>query len=168
MPPKSTAVGQKLPVAYSLFFLVIEPISALVGAFFAHFRQREYLSLIDSASASSSVPLSTAIALSQLANLYLFFAINEALVLRSTADLRVWKTVLFGLLVGDIGHLYSYWPVGWQIYYNAPAWNAMDIGSIPFVYLGASMRIAFLLGVGLGNRAPARRPASAANRPKTK
>ena len=46
-----------------------------------------------------TVPTSTSIVLSQLANLYLLFALNEALVLRATGDLRVWQTVLFVLLV---------------------------------------------------------------------
>lgn len=88
--------------------------------------------------------------MSQLANLYLFFAINEALVLRSTSDLRVWKTVLFCLLIGDLGHLYTVRELGLPIYWSVSKWNAIDWGNIPFVYLGAAMRIAFLADVGLG------------------
>jgi len=88
--------------------------------------------------------------LSQLANLYLFFAINEALVLRSTSDLRVWKTVLFCLLIGDLGHLYTVRGLGPDIYWSFAKWNAIDWGNIPFVYLGATLRLAFLANVGLG------------------
>lgn len=141
-----------LPVAYRLFFLVIEPISALVGAFYAHFRQTEYLLLTHASTAISPVPTGTSIIMSQLANLYLLFALNEALVLRSTGDLRVWKTVLFVLLIADLGHLYSVSAVGSDVYWSIRSWNAIDWGNIPFVYLGASMRIAFLLGVGLGGQ----------------
>jgi hypothetical protein len=105
-PPQSPAFT--LPRLYSLFFLVLEPISALVGAYFAHFHPSTYLTLTTPLSPSpSSLPLSTTIALTQLANLYLLFTINEALVLRSTSDLRVWRTLLFGLLVADLGHLWS-------------------------------------------------------------
>jgi hypothetical protein len=144
-----------LPYAYSLFFLTIEPISALIGAYYAHFRPLEYLQLTNlpsSPSTLSTIPLSTTIVLSQLANLYFLFALNEALVLRSTGDLRVWKTVLFGLLIADFGHLYSVKGLGSSIYWDVMRWNKMDWGNVGFVYMGASMRIAFLTGIGLGGR----------------
>lgn len=153
-PQQQQNVGFSLPVAYRLFFLVIEPISALVGAYYAHFRQRDYLLLTDTASAPvlATVPMGTSIVLSQLANLYLFLALNEALVLRATSDRRVWKTVLFVLLVADLGHLYTVRALGWDVYlpWNFARWKAIDWGNIPFVYLGAAMRIAFLADVGLG------------------
>jgi hypothetical protein len=145
-----TAAAFSLPLVYRLFFLIIEPISALVGAYYAHFGQDEYLTLTHAASAPSPIPLGTSIAMSQLANLYFFFAINEALVLRSTSDVRVWKTVLFCLLVGDLGHLYTVHGFGPEIYWSFAKWNAIDWGNIPFVYLGATMRLAFLANIGLG------------------
>ncbi|KAI0128960.1 hypothetical protein BJ170DRAFT_355311 [Xylariales sp. AK1849] len=141
-----------VPIAYRIFFLVVEPISALVGAFYAHFRQADYLTLTHAASAPSPIPTGTSVIMSQLANLYLLFALNEALVLRSTGDLRVWKTVLFVLLVADLGHLYSVSKIGSQVYWDVNSWNAIDWGNVPFVYLGASMRVAFLSGVGLGGQ----------------
>ncbi|KAI1417680.1 hypothetical protein F5Y13DRAFT_151590 [Hypoxylon sp. FL1857] len=146
-----------LPLTYRAFFLIIEPISALVGAFYAHFRQDEYLAM--TTHASSPVPFGTSIVLSQLANLYLLFALNEALVLRSTGDLRVWKTVLFVLLVADFGHLYSVSGLGSWVYWDVTRWNAIDFGNVLFVYLGASMRIAFLAGVGLGVPAKSKKAA---------
>jgi hypothetical protein len=143
----------RLPAIYSVFFLLVEPISTLVGAFFAHFRQNDYLQMTHLASSSlSDTPKSTSIVLSQLANLYLLFALNEALVLRSTSDLRVWKTLLFGLLLADFGHLYSVKALGPEIYYEAWNWNAMHWGNVGFVYVGASMRCAFLSGVGLNTK----------------
>ncbi|KAI1145351.1 NADP-dependent alcohol dehydrogenase-like protein [Nemania diffusa] len=145
MAPRRSAV----PISYRLFFLVIEPISALVGAFYAHYRQDAYLSMTHADSASSPIPLGTSIVMSQLANLYLLFALNEALVLRSTSDLVVWKVVLFVLLVADFGHLLSVSGHGSWIYWDFTRWNAIDWGNVPFVYLGASMRIAFLSGIGI-------------------
>lgn len=149
--PQQQAGFSQFPIPYRLFFLYIEPVSALVGAFFAHFRQDEYLLLTHAASAPDPghIPTGTSIVLSQLANLYLLFTLNEALVLRSTTDPRVWKTVLFGLLIADLGHL---WTVRQSIYlpWNFARWNAIDWGNIPFVYLGASMRAAFISGVGMG------------------
>ncbi|KAM0324407.1 hypothetical protein ACHAQA_008189 [Verticillium albo-atrum] len=150
---KAVIAGFNLPPAYSLFFLVIEPISALVGAFYAHFKPEEYLKLTHAATAPATLPLGTSIAMSQLANLYLFFALNEAIVLRATADLKVWSAVLFVLLLADIGHLYTVRALGPDVYYNVSSWNAIDWGNVPFVYFGAAMRLAFLSGVGLGNKA---------------
>jgi hypothetical protein len=141
-----------LPKAYRLFFLFIEPISALVGAYYAHFQPLSYLQLshLPSAPANTeTIPLSTTIVLSQLANLYFLFALNEALVLRSTSDLRVWRTVLFGLLIADLGHLWSVKGLGGRIYYDVLRWNKIDWGNVGFVYMGATMRIAFLSGIGL-------------------
>lgn len=153
-PTPQQAGAFSLPLVYRVFFLFVEPVSALVGAYYAHFQQRDYLLLTDASSAPvlASIPTATSIVLSQLANLYLLFALNEALVLRSTADLRVWKTVLFVLLLADLGHLYSVKALGLDVYlpWNFARWNAIDWGNIPFVYLGASMRAAFLANVGLG------------------
>ncbi|CZT49285.1 uncharacterized protein RSE6_10106 [Rhynchosporium secalis] len=163
-----------LPRFYTAFFLIIEPISALVGAFYAHVRQLEYLQLTHAGSAPTlddTIPLSTCIVLSQLANLYLLFAINEALVLRSTADLRVWKTVLFGLLLADFGHLYSVSGLGFDIYWNVLKWNRMDWGNVGFVYAGAAMRIMFLTGIGMNTvsgREAAQRRTQRANLDKSK
>ncbi|OCK80753.1 hypothetical protein K432DRAFT_416495 [Lepidopterella palustris CBS 459.81] len=141
-----------IPAAYRVLFLYIEPFLTIVGAFFAHFRQHAYLDLTNAPSApnqSTKIPLGTTVVLSQLANLYLLFAINEALVLRSTRDLRVWNTLLSGLLLADFGHLYSLAPLGLDIYWKIWTWNAMDWGNVGFVYLGAASRILFLCGFGL-------------------
>ena len=148
MAPPQTAF--RIHVVYRIFFLLIEPLSALTGAFYNHFRQREYLELLNASSTPEQVPLSTSVAMSQLANMYFFFALNEALVLRSTADLRVWRAVLFVLLVADFGHLYSMRELGAGIYYQVTSWNAGDLGNVPWVYAGAAMRVCFLTGLGLG------------------
>ena len=159
-----------LPRFYTAFFLVIEPISTLVGAYFAHFRQLDYLRMTNAASApsyASTIPLSTSVVLSQLANLYFLFTLNEALVLRSTSDFRVWKTVLFGLLVADFGHLYSLKELGYEVYWNVWRWNAIDWGNVAFVYAGATTRMLFLAGVGL-NTESGRKAAERATAKKTK
>ncbi|CAH0048980.1 unnamed protein product [Clonostachys solani] len=150
---KQAQVGFQLPVVYSIFFLFIEPISALVGAFYSHFRQARYLELLNSASAPQAgepVPLSTSVAMSQLANMYLFFALNEAFVLRASPDIRIWRAVLLVLLIADVGHFYSMKDLGPQIYYDVGSWNAADWGNVPWVYMGAVLRLCFLGGVGLG------------------
>ena len=154
-PDRATADEPRIPLLYRLFFLYVEPISALFGAYFSFFAQSTYLSLTHLPSApQGSIPLCTQVVLSQLSNLYLLFAINEAVVLRSTRDLTVWKAVLFGLLIADFGHLWSVNVLGWDVYWKFEGWNAIDWGNVGFVYVGALMRTCFLLEIGL--KAPGR------------
>lgn len=155
---RKTSSGRHLPQIYELFFLWIEPLSALVGAYYAHFKPEQYLQLTHAGSAPSSIPLGTRVALSQLGNLYAFFALNEALVLRSTSDLAVWRTVLFVLLIADLGHLYTVKELGWPVFYDVASWNAIDWGNVPFVYFGAAMRVSFLAGLGLKKTRRWKRP----------
>lgn len=141
-----------IPLIYKAFFLYIEPLSTIVGAYYAWFQPQYYLDLTHHASAPGffGVPIGTEVALRQLANLYFAFTLNEALVLRATSDLRVWKTLLFGLLIADFGHLYSCFPLGSSYYYDYQNWNAIAWGNIAFVYCGATLRTCFLLGFGMG------------------
>ena len=150
----SSGTGCPYPTWYRLFFLFIEPVSTVIGAYYAHLQPNTYLALTHASSAPPLtggllVPLGTKIVLSQLANLYFAFALNEALVLRASYDIRVWRTLLLGLLIADFGHLYSVSPLGPSIYWEFQRWNAIDWGNIGFVYVGATTRIAFLLGLGI-------------------
>ena len=139
-----------IPVIYRVFFLYIEPVSTLIGAYYAMFEPQEYLRLTHASSApSSAVPVSSQIVLRQLSNLYFLFAVNEALVLRASSDMKVWQSVLLGLFLADLGHLYSVRLLGLHIYWTISCWNAIDWGNIAFVYAGAAMRICFLSGLGL-------------------
>jgi hypothetical protein len=149
----AAASGSGIPLPYKLFFLYIEPISALAGAYHAAFEPQRYLEDLRWRNADA-IPTShqtVTMSLSQLANLYLLFALNEHLVLSSTPSLRVWKRLLFCLLIADLGHLFTILPVGLDAFWAFSEWNAMMWGSIGFVYLGATMRMCFLLNVGLGN-----------------
>lgn len=143
-----------IPIPYRTFFLWIEPAATLLGAFYAWFRPDTYLQLTDAASAPGilGLPTTTQVVLRQLGNMYLAFALNEAIVLRSTTDLHVWRSLLFVLLVADFGHVYSCLPLGTGIYYHILDWNAIDWGNLGFVYCGATFRICFLAGVGMGTK----------------
>lgn len=141
------------PWFYRLVFLYLEPISITAGAAQAYFFQEAYLSLTHASSAPSTVPVSTSIVLTQLANLYLGLALTEALILRVTSEYRVWKTLIIVLLIADVGHLYSVLPIGFSRafleYWN---WNAIDWGNVGWVYFLALTRISMLCGIGFGGR----------------
>jgi hypothetical protein len=141
-----------VPFVYQAFFLWIEPFFTLIGAFYAFFLPKTYLDMTRATPFADMIgpSVATLVALRQLGNLYLAFAINEAVVLRATSDRRVWQALLLGLLIADFGHLYSLYPLGLDIYYDVMKWDPMDWGNIAFVYCGATTRICFLTGVGLG------------------
>ena len=145
----AAATPARIPAFYRLIFLWLEPISILAGAIYAHFLTSTYLDLTHKPTApGASVPVSTQIVMTQLANLYLGLAILEASVLRATSDVKVWRTFITGLLIADFGHLYSVAPLGSSIYFAYGRWNSIDWGNIPFVYFLAIVRSLFLLGVG--------------------
>lgn len=141
-----------IPLPYIAFFLWIEPVATLAGAYFAWLDPQTYIQLTDPASAPGilGLPTATNVVLRQLGNLYVAFALNEALVLRATTDLKVWRALLLVLLIADFGHLYSCYALGPKAYYDVANWNAMAYGNYLFVYCGALTRICFLSGVGMG------------------
>ena len=145
----AAAPTARIPAFYRLVFLWIEPASIFTGAVYAHSMQSTYLNLTHAASApGASVPISTSIVMTQLANLYLGLTILEACVLRATSHVKVWRTFIIALLIADVGHLYSVAPVGSWIYWQYWRWNAIDWGNVGFVYFLAITRSLMLLGVG--------------------
>ena len=142
-----------IPTWYRLFFLYIEPLSALAGAYYAAFRPADYLADLTLGALSRTpptpAPTQTNMALLQLANLYFLFALNEHFVLSSTNSLVTWRRLLVGLLIADFGHLVTMAPAGSGIFWRVWEWNAMAWGSVGFVYAGAATRMCFLAGVGL-------------------
>ncbi|KAI0603542.1 hypothetical protein F4775DRAFT_38176 [Biscogniauxia sp. FL1348] len=154
MPPRQSV----LPLTYRFLFLIAEPLAALACAYHAHFRQDAYLRGITTATTSSpspeALPAATSAALSQLASQYLLAALAEALVLRSTGDLAVWRTLIAALLAADFARLYALAPAsgagGLDIYWDARAWSAVGWACVPLVYVCVVARVAFLCGVGFG------------------
>ena len=151
-PTSARAAGSStIPLLYRLFFLYVEPVATAVGAYYAALDQRAYMHLT-LPSVATGVSTRESIVLYQLANLYFVFALNEALVLRATSDVRVWKVFLFGLLLADFGHLASVAGVGLEVYYRFWTWNSMYWGNLGFVYVGAAMRSCFLMSVGFAGQ----------------
>ncbi|KLO06580.1 S-adenosyl-L-methionine-dependent methyltransferase, partial [Schizopora paradoxa] len=101
---------------YRLFFLYIEPATALLGAFFAG-RPAEYLALCIPHTTYTkplltNPPVEVNIALYQLSNIFLFVSLNEYFVLSSTNSIKTWRALLGCLLIADIGHLLTNLPLG--------------------------------------------------------
>jgi hypothetical protein len=101
----------KVALPYRIFFLYMEPIFALGGAYLCLFDPAQFLMRTAPASIYSDRPYATTPAIDFLAAdvgaLYLLFAINEGITLRLTRDYSVWKSVVAAMLVCDFGHLFS-------------------------------------------------------------
>ncbi len=73
-------MGDVIPFPYRLFFLYIEPISALAGAYYAAIHPSDYLldlvSPIQGGFKRAALDTPTSMTLFQLSNLYLLFALN--------------------------------------------------------------------------------------------
>jgi hypothetical protein len=139
----------KLPIAYKLFFLYIEPVSALVGSYYAFFKPDTYLMLTHAQSSpSTGIPLATQVVLAQLSNLYFLChkrsirsSINPGLACLEDSTIgsacRRSRTSLQRECSWTGGVLES------------AKLDRDGLGNVAFVYLGATMRIAFLLGLGI-------------------
>jgi hypothetical protein len=86
----------------------------------------------------------------QLAAAYVFFAVVEGLVLRTTDETRVWRMIIFALLVCDIGHLCATWgEMGTEGIFSPFSWRAIDVMTMATFVAPFMLRVAFLLEVGL-------------------
>ncbi|KAH6985531.1 hypothetical protein EDB80DRAFT_822395 [Ilyonectria destructans] len=124
------------PFAYRALFLYFEPVGAFVGALLLHFRPASFLNAM--APAAKYAP-DNQIIYDQLAATYILFAFNEAIILRTTNDLRVWRGILIGILVCDAIHLFG----------NPRTWRPEDWVNLVSLWGQAAVRLTFVAGVGL-------------------
>ncbi|KAF1838603.1 hypothetical protein BDW02DRAFT_564705 [Decorospora gaudefroyi] len=118
MTPRNT------PFVYVLWHLYLEPLCALAGVYQLHFMPRLYFSFMPSTSIYSSA---SQITYDQLASCYLFFAFIEGVLLRVVDDERIWRWIVFGLLLSDLGHCYAAWSeMGTEGILSAWAWRGKD------------------------------------------
>jgi hypothetical protein len=130
-----------IPIVYRLWHLYVEPLIALAGAYTLHSQPERYF---ESMPRTSIYAPTSQLVYTQLAASYVFLATVEALVLRSTKDIRVWTAVIFALAVSDAGHVYAtFREVGIHGLKEAGGWRAEEWAAGPMVFRGA-----FLMGVG--------------------
>ncbi|KAI9819481.1 MAG: hypothetical protein M1827_006929 [Pycnora praestabilis] len=161
-----------ITLIYRLYFTTIEPLLALTGSYLAIFRPRQFLdltapaSLLPSSTNSSddggAVSPLIRLLLMDISILYIFFALNLAILLRVCSDMRVWRTLLSTALFSDVGHLgRAWWAMelgfegGGMKFWDMRQWGSGEWGSLGTLWLGLGMRVAFLTGVGLRERGKA-------------
>jgi hypothetical protein len=154
MPPP--APSPTIPLPYRLFHLYIEPILFVPsGILLSLFYPEKFLVSTSPAPLVTLAPPAITplirLLLTNTAGLYLAFVINEALVLRLTSDIRIWRAVIFSMLVCDVVHLYAVWAAaGTDFMLDFAAWRFEDWVNWWVLAAGAVVRLLFLCGVGFG------------------
>jgi len=137
-----------IPLIYKFVFLYFEPAGAILGAILLHFSPQVFLTGMAPTATSTT---SNQVIYDQLAATYLLFAFNEAVLLRVTNDLKIWKTLLTGILICDCVHLYGSWAaLGPEMFWNPANWRWEDVVNLGSLWGQGALRVAFLTGVGLG------------------
>ncbi|KAL5122025.1 hypothetical protein ACEQ8H_000241 [Pleosporales sp. CAS-2024a] len=139
-PASGAAAPGKLPK---------EPLAALGGVYHLLFTPEQYFAFMP---ATARYAPESRILCNQLAASYLLFAAIEVLVLRATTDVRVWRAVVRALLLCDVGHLYASWAeMGTAGLLHVRAWSGYDAFTMMTFVVPFVLRVAFLLGVGIGD-----------------
>ena len=136
-----------IPLIYRVLLLWFEPLAAFNGAILCHFDAPSFLNTM---SATAVYTPSSQVIFDQLAATYTLFAFNEAVVLRISKDLKVWKAMILGILLCDTLHLYASWVVmGTELFVRPWLWRAEDAIAVGMLWVPIVIRIAFLLEVGI-------------------
>jgi len=140
-------MAPNVALPYRFLFLYFEPFMAFAGATLCHFNPAQFLNTM---SPTAVYAPSNQVVYDQVAATYTLFAFNEAVVLRITNDIRVWKAILFGILICDIIHLYaSYTALGAAAFWDPRLWRLEDAINLGTLWGQSIVRIAFLLDIGL-------------------
>lgn len=145
----------KIPWIYRAVFLYFEPVAAFFGACLLHFRPTMFLNTM---APVAKYAADNQVIYDQLAATYTLFALNEAIVLRVTNDLRVWKAILGGILICDAIHLYGSWAaLGGAVFWDPRNWRAEDWANLGSLWAQSAVRAAFVAGFGLKQAVPKKR-----------
>ena len=146
-PPNHLSV----PLPYRLLFLYIEPLGAFFGTIVNLTSPATYLASLSPAALPSTYDPLTYPIYAQLAGHLLLFAWLQAVLLRSTDDLKVWKIVLAGIALCDVLHLWGSLEVlGLRGFWDVRTWRWEDWVSLGMLWGPGAMRVMFCAGVGLG------------------
>lgn len=135
-----------IPFLYRFVFLWFEPAAAFLGSILLWSAPALILNTM---SPGSKYAPDNQVMYDQVAATYTLFAYNEAILLRATDDLRVWRTVLIGILVCDALHMYASWAALGSVFWTPGAWRWEDWVNLGSLWGQAAVRVAFLAGVGL-------------------
>jgi len=145
-PSCTMAVPVDIPFFYRFMFLWFEPFWAFNGAIMSALLPELYLKTM---APHATYNPQYQVLLDQVAALYLLFAFNEAVVLRITGDVKVWKAILAGIVVCDVIHIYgTARALGPTMFLHPITWRSYDWFNICFLLGMAPVRLGLIFEVG--------------------
>jgi hypothetical protein len=142
-------MSSHIPLFYRIVLLWYEPIAAGLGIYLTLAAPDAYLNSFIPSTLAVRNPLHDML-FNQLGAAFFYVATSQAILLRYTNDIGVWK-ILNGCLLGwDIILLYSFWNGLWMQGRLAPGnWRSEDLSAlIPTMFMTV-VRAAVVAGVGL-------------------
>jgi len=127
----------------------IEPLLAVLGALLTFRNPGEYISTMTRNSATFTA--NTTFLYTQLGGGWLYFAFNEAVVLRLFDDLRLWRILCIGMLFSDVAYCHGVAQAagGWAAWSTLGSWAREDWvvfwTTAPMVFV----RILIVFGIGM-------------------
>ena len=101
-----------IPLLYRIFCLYFEPLADLGGTYLCYFQPSKFvhtttlpLTAGNGNNPNLAISLLNKLFLTEIAGLYAFLGVNEALVLRFSNDPRLWRAVEFSQCLADVSHL---------------------------------------------------------------
>ncbi len=141
-------VPSNIPTLYRILFLYIEPVAIISGAIQSFFTPTKFAVFLQPTSTTVSKELQ--IVFSYLSANYFLLAWLEAVVLRCTSSLKVWKVIQLGIFLSDAFHLYaSANALGSTRFWDPRKWRAEDRINLGLIAGNGTARLMFLLGVGM-------------------
>ncbi|KAK1061150.1 hypothetical protein LTR12_004828 [Friedmanniomyces endolithicus] len=145
--------SQRIPPFYRIFFTTVDPLIALTGfisaLFFPNF-------LLSTYSPTATIPpaIETTQLLNILAGFYLSVVPLQIFLLRARPqDLTVWRALQFSVLIADVAVLgATATALSAQGRLQPSHWRLDEAGSVVVTAGVGLIRIAFLIGLGMGRR----------------
>lgn len=141
-------VPSNIPSLYRILFLYIEPVAIISGAIQSFSTPTKFSNFLQPTPAT--VPRELQIVFSYLSANYFLLAWLEAVVLRCTSSLKVWKVIQLGIFLSDAFHLYaSAVALGSNRFWDPRKWRTEDRINLGLIAGNGTVRLMFLLGVGM-------------------
>jgi hypothetical protein len=147
-----------IPLFYRIFFLYIDPLICLSGIYIFFFDHQLYIEngtpvAISSAKSTALTPF-TEYLLFALGSYSLFVFTMQILLLHGFRNapgglnVRIWRIVMFGILLIDLGLIYCVYNVDPKGFWNVRSWDSGEWTNNGILGLVIVIRSAFLLGIG--------------------
>ena len=137
-----------IPAFYRIFFLYIDPLINLSGSYILFFDHPTYVKngTPNYISVDAIDPIVQYLLLS-LGSFSLCIFGLQTLLLQQYRDVKIWKIVMFSILLTDLGLIYTIYAGDPKGFWDIGGWSGGDWSNVAILSTVISIRSAFLLTV---------------------